>query len=71
MANTERLRQLMYRHDCRVTAAIFETTNVLLAKAGDFAELFLRQAPFESKSLNVLSHKPAHIHAQKEKDYII
>lgn len=71
MADPESLCQFMYRHDGGVTASIFKATNVLLAKARDFAELLLRQAPFKPNTLNVLSHEPAHIHAQKGKDYTI
>jgi hypothetical protein len=71
MANTQSLCQLVYRYYRWIATSVLKTTNVLLAEAGNIAELFLRQAFFQPDPLYILTHQSAHIHAQKEKDYTI
>jgi hypothetical protein len=57
--------------DGRVSMALFQTTNVLLAEPTDTGELLLGQALFLPEAPNVPPDQPAHIHAQKSADYII
>ena len=71
MTNTQSLCQLVYCHYRWIATSVLKTTNILLAEAGNVAELFLRQAFFQPDPPYVLTHQSAHIHAQKEKDYII
>ena len=70
MADTEGLCQFVKGNDCRVTAPSLKATYILLAEPGNFAELLLRQALFEPDPFDILGHQSAHIHAQREEDYI-
>ena len=43
MADAERGCQLVQAHDCRVAPALLEAAYVLLAEAGKFRQLLLRE----------------------------
>ena len=65
MIYAQSLRNLINRHDCWVALALFKTTDVLLAEAGNFGKLFLSQAFPLPEMLDVSSDHLAHIHALK------
>ena len=65
MAHTERRRQLVERDDRRVAPALLQTADVLLAEAGEFGELFLRQALFMPDPTDIPPDQPAHVHAHE------
>lgn len=63
VADVERLRQLVQRNDSRITAAVFQTAQILLAETGKRGNLLLRQSLLLTKAGKVPADKFTHIHA--------
>jgi hypothetical protein len=58
-------------YDCWIAVTLLQAADVLLAKAGYFGELFLRQSLLLAEPLHIPADQSAHIHAQKSADYIL
>jgi len=71
MAHTKRGRKLIQSDDGRISSAIFEAANVLLAKARYFRKPFLRQAISAPNSPHVPANEFPHVHAGRSSDYTI
>ena len=63
VAYAERPRQLVKAHDRRISPALLEAADVLLAKPGKLRKLLLGQTFLLPDPFDVPPDQPAHIHA--------
>lgn len=68
VTNAERLCNLVDGYDRRISTPVFESADILLAKARHFGELLLRQVPLLPDSFDVPADEDAHVHAPKSPD---
>ena len=71
VANPERAREVIERHNGRVTPAVFKPTHILLAEAGHFSKILLGKTFLAPKPPKVAADQLAHVHARTVAGYIL
>ena len=71
MADAERGRNMIERHDGGISQAAFEVADILLGIAGHLGETLLGESLLPSQSRKIPADQLAHVHARKLRHYTL